>query len=420
VAQTQLKKLGKSDGIWVGESADTFSDSVSKIPPYLDKALGSLSTAHKALSSWETHLSRFQARARKLEEEAAAVAQKASSAKGNLDRVRYDTSHMSAKEEQEHEKDKKGKQAAYDSASSELEDVRKRAHTLHAEYISTGDDTGRLIKGAADDAPPEPGWFDKLVHDIGEVLKGAIDVITDPKFWALLGNVLADIAMVLAVVALICLLPGVGEIAGLGLISFWIGAGALGAHALAMGLGSEDVTWETLAWDALGVVAGGASLAGGKVARIGGKAMMAGSEAISSGRALRAAEGFMANGGLKSIIPGIKASGRGYAQAARGWVQYGKGVAGKVIGETTDAAATIAGTAFGIASNIPGRWGDGKLKGSDIPVIGPFLGVFEDQPGAKTEAPGPIGPQPDGPKTLSATGNSFIQGLRPVQAVPAA
>ncbi|MFJ5290048.1 putative T7SS-secreted protein [Streptomyces sp. NPDC088348] len=420
-AQTHLHKLGTSDAIWVGKSADAFSDSVANIPPYLKKALGSLSTAHRALSTWESSLSGFQARARRLEEEGATVARKVSSARDNLDQMPDDVSHMSAKEKEEHEKDKKSKQSAYDSASSDLDDVRNRAHALHAEYSSAGDDTSRLIKGAADDAPPKPGWFDRLVHDIGEVLDSVADLLTDPNFWALIGDVLADVAMVLAVVALICLLPGVGEIAGLAMVSFLVGAGALGAHGLAMALGSEDVTWKTLAWDTLGVVAGGASLGGAKLARVGGKAMQAGSEAVSGGRALRAAEGFMAKGGLKTIKSGIQASGRGYAQAARGWVQYSKGFAQNAAGEATDFTATVSGAAFAFGSNMTDtRWSDGKFKGNDIPVVGPFLGVFQDQPGKEVEAPGPMGPQPDSNSTLGATGNSFAQGIQPTRAVPVA
>lgn len=51
--QSQLSKVGASDGIWAGKSADTFNKSVEKIPPYLKKALTSLDAAHRALSGWE-------------------------------------------------------------------------------------------------------------------------------------------------------------------------------------------------------------------------------------------------------------------------------------------------------------------------------------------------------------------------------
>ena len=106
-AQTQLSKIGTSDGIWVGKSADTFTKSVEKIPPYLKKALGSISSAHRALSGWETSLDGFQTRARKLEEEAAAAAQKVSTTKGTLDGLPKEASALSEKEKDEHDEDKK-------------------------------------------------------------------------------------------------------------------------------------------------------------------------------------------------------------------------------------------------------------------------------------------------------------------------
>ncbi|MFC7513121.1 hypothetical protein ACFQV4_35875 [Streptomyces thermocarboxydus] len=40
-AQTQLGRIGTSDGIWDGKAADTFVKSVDKIPPYLKRALDS-------------------------------------------------------------------------------------------------------------------------------------------------------------------------------------------------------------------------------------------------------------------------------------------------------------------------------------------------------------------------------------------
>ncbi|MFS8198539.1 putative T7SS-secreted protein [Streptomyces sp. CWNU-52B] len=115
-AQTQLSRIGTSDGIWVGRSADTFTKSVDKIPPYLRKALDSVGSAHRALSAWETSLDGFQTRARALEERAAAAARKVNTARGGLDGLPKDTSALSDKDKDEHDKDKKDKQKAYDTA----------------------------------------------------------------------------------------------------------------------------------------------------------------------------------------------------------------------------------------------------------------------------------------------------------------
>ncbi|NED30230.1 hypothetical protein G3I37_35965, partial [Streptomyces anulatus] len=88
------------------------------------------------------------------------------------------------------------------SANGELEAVRGRAHTLHAEYVTAADTTARTVKEAADDAPPEPGWFDDLVDGVTDFLSDAWNVLSDPNFWKLVGDLLADIAMVIGVVCL--------------------------------------------------------------------------------------------------------------------------------------------------------------------------------------------------------------------------
>ena len=245
-AQTQLGRIGTSDGIWDGKAADTFVKSVDKIPPYLKRALDSLGSAHRALAAWETSLDRFQTRARALEEEAVAAAKKVSTAKGALDGLPDDTSGMSDEEKEKHDKSAKDKRRAYETADGELEAVRSRARTLHSEYVTAADTTARALKDAADDAPPEPGWFDDLVDGLTEFLSDAWDTITDPDFWKLVGDLLADIAMVIGVVCLVAMLLGTG-VGALGLIGFLVGLGALAAHGAAMAGGAEGVTGVGLA-----------------------------------------------------------------------------------------------------------------------------------------------------------------------------
>lgn len=410
-AQTQLSKIGTSDGIWVGKSADTFTKSVEKIPPYLKKALGSISSAHRALSGWETSLDGFQTRARKLEEEAAAAAQKVSTTKGTLDGLPKETSTLSEKEKDEHDEDKKDKQKAYDTANDELEAIRDRARTLHTEYTTAADATARTIKDAADDAPPEPGWFDDLVDGFTDFLSDAWNVLSDPNFWKLVGDILADIAMVIGVICLVALALGTG-VGALGLIGFIVGVGALAAHSAAMIGGAEGVTWQTLAWDALGVVAGGVGLAGAKLAQ-------AGRLMVQSGRTLRASEGFMATlgrigpgawGNIAKIPSGMANSMRGFAMAGQGWVHV-------AAGRTLDVVGTVTGAGFAFGSNTnEGRWLDGDWNISDIPLVGPAAGFFDyEAPDNEptTMAPGPLGPQFDTATTLTSAGDSFTKGLQP-------
>ncbi|MGW4145073.1 putative T7SS-secreted protein [Streptomyces albogriseolus] len=410
-AQTQLGRIGTSDGIWAGQAADTFLKSVDRIPPYLKRALDSLGSAHRALAAWETSLDRFQARARALEEEAVAAEKKVRTAKGALDGLPDDTSSMSDDEKDEHEKTAKNKRRAYDTANGELEAVRGRARTLHLEYVAAADTTAQVLRDAADDAPPEPGWFDDLVDGLTEFLSDAWDTITDPDFWKLVGDLLADIAMVIGVVCLVALMLGTG-VGALGLIGFLVGLGALAAHSAAMIGGAEGVTWETLAWDALGVVAGGVGLAGAKLAQ-GGRLL------VQSGRSLRAAEGFMATlgrigpggwGNLAKIPSGMANSMRGLAMAGRGWVHVATGTA-------LDITGTVTGVGFAAGSNTnDGRWTDGDWNVSDIPVAGPIAGFAAYEPpddDPTTLAPGPLGTRFDPAATLTSAGDSFTRHLDP-------
>lgn len=411
-AQTHLKKIGTSEGIWVGQSADAFTDSVSEIPPYLKKALGAMNSAYRALSSWESSLGSYQARARRLEQDAADAAERVSAAKGALDGVPKDSSDTSEKEKEKHAKDEKGKKDAYESANHGLEAVRDRARSLHAEYTAAADDASRLIKNAADDAPPEPHWWEDVLDGVGDFLADLGKMLMDPNFWKLVGDILADVAMVLAVVCLFAM--PFGGIAGLALVSLLVGAGALAAHSVALAGGAEGMTWQVLAWDALGVAAGGIGLAGSKLARVG-------RGLVQSGRALRASKGLMATlgkigpGGWSNItkIPsGIANSARGFSTAAKGWRHV-------ATGNALDWSMTVAGAGFALGSNWnDARWTDGKWNTADIPVVGPITAATQyELPKPDVMAPGPSGQQPqlDVPQTLTSAGDSFTTALNPSQ-----
>ncbi|MEV0850274.1 putative T7SS-secreted protein [Streptomyces sp. NPDC049954] len=429
-AQTQLGGIGTSDGIWVGKSADAFSESVGKIPPYLKKALSAMSSAHRALSGWQAGLESYQARARRLEEEAAAAARKAGSAKGALDGVTSDTSHMSDKEKEEHEKDKKGKKEAYENADGELEDVRRRAHSLHSEYVEAADTTARTLKDAADDAPPEPGWFDRMVDSFGEFMSDAWKTLSDPEFWKAVGDFLADAALVIGVLALI-------GVPGLGLIGLLVAGGALAAHLGAMA-GGADVTWQTIAWDAVGVFAGARAFKGLRLAGKGGKLAKAGEAMktlgrtnVAAGETLRLGKGFAASLGkagrniftkspwknAKGIGEGVRNSFRGFSQTSQGYRQIGQGERlvsqGRSMiakGHLGDLRWTQAGVGLGGLSNLNGsRWLNTDVNLGDVPVVGtvpPLLDYDYGHHGTPDEA-------------LSSAGATFTNGLKPSSYVAA-
>ncbi|NUV76255.1 hypothetical protein [Streptomyces fungicidicus] len=424
-AQSQLNKLGTSDGIWVGKSADVFTDSVEKVPPYLNRALTSMHSAHRALAGWERSLDGFQARARRLEEEAAAAAKKVTTAKGQLEGGPYGTSPTTDAEKDEREKEKKGRQRAYDSASDELETIRNRAHTLNVEYVTAADGAARTIKSAADDAPPEPGWFDKLVDGFGEFLDDAWKTLSDPEFWKAVGDMLADLAMVIGVLAMI-------GVPGLGLIGLIVAGGALAAHAGAMLGGAEGVTWQTLAWDAAGLFAGARAFKGLRTAKQGKGLMKAGQKLVTGGKNnVRAGEALRKAAGLKSSVKnagrnlfkqspwknaqgireGARNSLQGFRQTREGFRQIGQGerqiAAGREMaarGSLMDTRWTQAGVGLSGGSNLnDGRWLDGDWNSADIPVVGTAPPLLEYDYGHHD------GP----PQALGSAGNTFADGLQP-------
>ncbi|MGW7277510.1 putative T7SS-secreted protein [Streptomyces sp. NPDC054844] len=422
-AQTKLSRVGTSDGVWAGKSAVAFTDSVSVIPPYLKKSLNSMDAAHQALSSWETSLSDFQTRARKLEREAAEAASRVGAAKGKLDGLPSDTSGMSDKEKDEHDKDKEGRQHTYDTANDELDAVRSRAHTLNAEFIAAADDVSRRIKEAADDAPPEPGWFDELVDGLGEFFADAWETITDPNFWKLVGDLLADLAMVIGILALL-------GVPGLGWLGLIVAGGALGSHLIAWGNGVEGVSWKTLAWDAAGLFAGVRAFKGLKLGKAGSKLTQAGKALkdlgranVRSGEALRLGQGFAASVGkagrnifkqspwknIKGIGDGVRNSLHGFRQMNTGLRQIAQGerriAAGQEMvarGKTLDTNWTLAGVGLAGGSNAnEDRWLDGKLKGADLPVVGTFPPLLEYDYGHESSPS----------KALNSASGSFVAGL---------
>ncbi|MFC7985601.1 hypothetical protein [Streptomyces sp. NPDC057336] len=397
---------------------------MDKIPPYLKKALNSVSSAHRALSGWETSLEGFQTRARRLEEEAAVAARSVSAAKGYLDGLPNDTSRMSDREKEEHEKDEKSKRKDYETANDELEDIRRRARSLHTEYAQAADFTARTVKDAADDAPPEPGWFDDLIDGFNEFLSDAWKTLSDPNFWKAVGDMLADLAMVIGILAMI-------GVPGLGLIGLLVAGGALAAHAGAMIGGADGVTWQTLAWDAAGLFAGARAFKGLKMAKQGKGLMQAGKSLKATGQAnarageaLRAGKGFAASVGkagrnifkqspwknMKGIGDGMRNSLQGFRQTSLGYRQIGQGerqiAAGREMaarGSTMDARWTQAGVGLAGGSNLNGgRWLDGDWNMSDIPVVGtapPLLDYDYGHHSTPSQA-------------LSSAGGTFADGLQ--------
>ncbi|MFJ6070002.1 putative T7SS-secreted protein [Streptomyces sp. NPDC093065] len=408
--KTELDKIGTDDGLWVGKAANAFTDTYSEVPPYLKTALSAMEEASRALNTWHREVSNFQARARRLEEEAAAAARKAGSARSTLDGLPSETTSMSAKELEEHDKDKREKKKACEAAEDELASIRNRAHSLNDEFNTSAAHAASQLRKATDYAPPEPGLFDQLVGIASDMLEGAWDCVTDPDWWKALGDVLADIAMVIGVICFITIFTGgLGWLAVAGCI---VAAGALASHAIAMKMGA-DVTWETLAWDAAGLFAAGTGLAGAKLAG-------AGRGLVAAGRELRAAEGLVSRFSGMGLNPRTwiypLSAPSGAVRSLEGFVMSGGGRVAAGVGEVIDKLSNGSGLTLAGGSNIE-RWFGDSLSKQDIPVLGPILDYMNppDKYDDNYDDTDLVGPpkKVDPPVMLSSAGDSFLNGLKP-------
>ncbi|MFE9253386.1 WXG100 family type VII secretion target [Streptomyces sp. NPDC007088] len=408
-ARRELNGLGSSDAVWAGKAAEAFRELFAELPPYLTKALTSLDDARRALTEWESQLDGFQSRARRLEEEAAEAARRAGSARSAVRLLPgrgtgEDT--RTAGEREKDEKDAKDRKRELREAEDALSEVRDRAHALNGEYVVAAATASRLVRNAADDAPPEPGWFDKALDFLGGLASDVWDVVSDPEVWKLIGDVLADIALVVGVLAIF--------VSGLGMLAFVLCVGALAFH-LAAKAGGADVSWETIAWDAVGVVAGGISLGGAALAK-------SGRALVVAGRELRLSSGLMATLGKigrGNLFSGLARIPSGMANSARGLATAGKGWAFVKAGNAVDSAATWAGAALGIGSNMhsgtigDGRWTDGRWEPGDAPVVGPFVNYFRPAEETTPGAAAPSRPVLDTGATLTSAGTTFASHLDP-------
>lgn len=192
-----LRGAGKGD--WRGKTADAFRELLSDdFRPKVEKAYESFDEARRALKDWADTMQHHQARARHLEEQAAAAKKKA-------DQTKQDKGHKTDP-----------KKATADSGSNEdpVEEYRRQARKLHSDFESDGSDIARRLKHAGDIAPNEPGFWDKLGDKIGGALSEIGDAIKDNADWitvaasvigvaAIFFPALAPVAIALSVVALV-------------------------------------------------------------------------------------------------------------------------------------------------------------------------------------------------------------------------
>jgi hypothetical protein len=220
----EIKRVlkGAADGDWRGKAAIAFRELLDEdFRPKIEDAYDSFDKAKRVIQGWSDYMEDKQKKARSLEREAA-------EAKAAADKP---------KDKGESETDKKKPSASGDDTDP-VEEVRKRARTLHADYEEEGRNSAKQLQKAIDIAPNEPGFWEKL----GESISNALDAIADTAAWLhdqaieLLGklapllDLIGDIAGLLsAVTGLLALIPGLQF---LGAASLILAGVALGAHYL--------------------------------------------------------------------------------------------------------------------------------------------------------------------------------------------
>ncbi|MFH8973045.1 enoyl-CoA hydratase/isomerase family protein [Streptomyces sp. NPDC017890] len=233
---TAVKELERIEcGAWKGKTAIAFTEYVGEdVTPLVRKSFESFDKASRALHRWADDLDGFQGEADRLEKSAG--------------------EKLDARADAEAKADGKGSKELGE-ASSAVDGIIQKVHDLEERYKEAARAISKELDKAADIAPNEPGFWDKLGQGIadawdatGEWLKEHADLIKA------IGDVLSNITAVLGLLAIVTLpFPPLAAIFGTAAL---IGAGlSLATHGVAKAAGA-DVSWATLGLDALGLMPG--------------------------------------------------------------------------------------------------------------------------------------------------------------------
>ncbi|MDX3454353.1 enoyl-CoA hydratase/isomerase family protein [Streptomyces sp. ME02-8801-2C] len=287
---TALGELERIEcGAWKGKTAIAFTEYIGEdVTPLIRKSHDSFDKASRALHRWAGELQEFQEETDRLDK----------SAKEKLD------AKSTAKEGTDE----------YGKASGDVNGVIQKVHELEERYRRAAGHISKELDKAADIAPDEPGFWDKLGTGIadawgatGDWLKEHADLIKE------IGDVLSLVSSALGVLAIITApFEPIGAIfAAAAMIT---SGAALLTHVVAKAAGA-DVSWADIGFDALGILPGVKGLTG--TAELA-KGANAGARALKLGSGFRAAEAesklFVLFGPAKTI-PVIKLEAGGSRMA---------------------------------------------------------------------------------------------------------
>ncbi|MGA5248148.1 enoyl-CoA hydratase/isomerase family protein [Streptomyces pseudogriseolus] len=233
---TAVRQLERIEcGAWKGKTAVAFTEYVGQdVTPLVRKSHESFGKASRALHRWADELADFQDEAARLDK----AAGKALDAKNTAER------------------EAKGKGSdALATAASDVDEVIHKVHGLEERYKQAAARIGKELDKAADIAPNEPGFWDKLGQSIADAWDATGDWLEEhADLIKVLGDVLSDITAVLGMLAIVTLpFPPLAAIFGAAAL---IGSGlSLAAHSVAKSAGA-DVSWLQLGLDAVGLLPG--------------------------------------------------------------------------------------------------------------------------------------------------------------------
>lgn len=235
---------GDDDAAWTGEAAVAFRSAMSEdFRPHLVDTGSALRASRDALGTWVTQLSGYQARARALEEQAAAAAATVNS------KATAKTNAADAADEDDADPDALSKAAtALTTAQGELDDIIAAARSLKGEVDTDAAVAAQQLVGASETLDAYAG------NAFSNFLEGAGDWLADAGEW-LMDNVVPILEDILrAALPIIAILSIFFPVLGTVALIMSIALVAIDGLQALTGRGS----WTDFAVGALGLLAGGA------------------------------------------------------------------------------------------------------------------------------------------------------------------
>lgn len=228
---TAVQELERIEcGAWKGKTAIAFTEYIGQdVTPLIRKSHESFDKASRALHRWANELQDFQDEADRLEKAAGEKLDARAEAKEGT--------------------------PEYGKASGDVTGLLDKLHDLEERYKQAAAKISKELDKAADIAPDEPGFWEKLGQGISDAWDATGDWLKDhADLIKAIGDVLGDITAVLGMLAIVTLpFPPLAAIFGTAAL---IGAGlTLATHGVAKAAGA-DVSWAQLGLDAVGLLPG--------------------------------------------------------------------------------------------------------------------------------------------------------------------